>query len=146
MDESTLPKYFEIRYADVKGACTVDYLSDRESVWSLSIGESVQQAWPDDMSFRMSPERPKDVALVDHIDNNESALLVSPRFSDFLRAQDLPDLEFLPVRMLDHKGRIASSDYRVVNCLRVVDCVDQQKSDFRWDGLRRPQWLCDEWL
>jgi hypothetical protein len=133
-----LQKYFEIAYEDVKGACAVEHLSERESVWDLSIGQSQAAAWPKKVSFRMSADHPKDVALIDYISNRESSLLVSPRFRDFFQEQQLPELEFLPVAILDHKGRVASDQYSIVNCLRIVDCVDQQNSAFRWDGLDPP--------
>jgi hypothetical protein len=75
---------------------------------------------------------------VDYIYNAESALIASPRLQDFFRAQVLTDLEFLKIAILDHKGRIATRDYAVVHCCRVIDCVDQTKSRFEWDGLDDP--------
>jgi hypothetical protein len=90
------------------------------------------------MSFSMNPERPKDVTLTDYIQNQEGVLLAGPRLVSFLRSQALPDVEFLPVSILDHKGRVASTEYAIVHCCRVIDCVDQEKSDFKWNGLEKP--------
>jgi hypothetical protein len=78
------------------------------------------------------------VTLTDYIQNLEGVLLASPRLGAFLREQALPDVEFLPVSILDHKGRVASPDYAIVHCCHVVDCVDQEKSEFEWDGLEKP--------
>jgi hypothetical protein len=130
--------YFELVYVDVKGACAVEYFSNREFAWDLSIGKSLAEVWPTDMSIDMSPEHPKDVALIDNLSNREAVLLIATHVCDFLNKQNVPDLEFLPVTVRDHKKRIASKDYRVLNCLRVIDCVDQEKSAFRWDGLEEP--------
>src|SRR5439155_15397562 len=93
---------------------------------------------------RMNPLRKKDVALLDSISNHEGVQLMSPKLRDFLRGQDVPETEFLPVAILDHKGRVASKDFSILNCLRVVDCVDQEKSDFRWNGLDPPQMVVSE--
>jgi hypothetical protein len=137
-------KYYQLAYADVKGACAVEYLSDRELGWELTIGQSVAARWPPGMSFRMSDDHRKDVALIDNVSNLEDVLLVSPRIRDFLLLQKLPELEFLSVSILDHKGRVASRDYTIAHCCRVVDCVDQDKSDFDWDGLANPSMITRE--
>lgn len=137
-EQSAAPIYFETATEAVRGGCSATYLSDRTFVWGLATGIPLAGVWPDDMTVSMNPERPKDVALLDSIDNLEGRLLASPRLAGFLKEQALPDVEYLPVAVLDHKGRVASSDFCIVHCCRVVDCVDQQASDFTWDGLERP--------
>ena len=82
MDHSMLQKYFEISYEDVKGACAVEFLSNREWAWDVSIGQSVAKAWPTDMSFQMSPEYPKHFAG-DHISNRSRYTGIA--VYDFLR-------------------------------------------------------------
>jgi hypothetical protein len=131
-------------YAHQNGGASVEYMSDQEHVWDLSIGKKLAKVWPDDVSFKMSPKHPKDVTLLDHISNLENVLLISPKFRDVLRSQGLKELEFLPVKILDHKGRVASKEYSILNCLRVVDCVDQKKSDFSWDELDEPSMDIDK--
>ena len=141
MKKNTDQKYFEMSYVHRKGGAAVEFMSNQEHCWDISIGRKLAKVWPTDMSFRMDPERPKDVTLLDSISNLEKVLLASPKLREFLRAQSLPEAEFLPVTILDHKGRVASKDYSIVNCLRVVDCVDQQRSVFRWDGLDEPSMI-----
>jgi hypothetical protein len=104
----------------------------------LKVGNPLADEWPADMTFSMDPERPKDVTLTDYIQNLEGVLLAAPRLVTFLRDQALPDLEFLQVSILDHKGRVASPEYAIVHCCRVIDCVDQEKSEFQWSGLEKP--------
>ncbi|MGC4085933.1 MAG: hypothetical protein QM736_28350 [Vicinamibacterales bacterium] len=132
------PIYFDTATEAVRGGCSVTYLSDRQFVWELATGVPLANVWPADMTFSMNPERPKDVSLIDAIDNLEGRLLASPRLVAALQEHALTDVEYLPVTVLDHKGRVASKDYRIVHCCRVVDCVDQQRSTFKWDGLERP--------
>jgi len=130
--------YFEVAYEAYKGGCSVTHLSNRELAWPLKTGNSVAATWPNDMKFGMNPERPKDVALTDYIPNLEGLLLASPRLTAFLTEQRFPEVEFLPVAILDHKKRVVAKDYTIVNCYHVVDCVDQKTSDFKWDGLENP--------
>src|SRR5262245_39086187 len=104
----------------------------------MKTGQSVAVTWPKDMKFAMNPERPKDVALTDYMPNSEGFVLASPRLATFLRDQKFPDVEFLPVTILDHKKRVASKDYTIFHSYHVVDCVDQKASDFKWDGLENP--------
>ena len=137
-------EYCELAHDRVKGACSVTYISTQDLKWDISCGKSVEAAWPADVSLRMNPERPKDVALVDYVSNLEGLLLASPRLQAFFRTQSIPDLEMLKVTILDHKGRVAADDYAVVHCTRVRDCVDQDKSTFKWDGLDDPSMSMEE--
>jgi len=41
-------------------------------------------------------------------------------------------MECLPFTLLNHKGRVASKDYFIVNPLGTLDCLDIQKSDIEW--------------
>jgi hypothetical protein len=137
-DNRTPQDYFTVSYEHRQGSCWVKFLNNRQFTWPLKAGDSLADRWPSDMTFSMDPERPKDVTLTDYVQNLEGVLLASPRLATFLRDQGLPDLEFLPVSILDHKGRVASPDYAIVQCCRVIDCVDQDKSAFEWDGLEKP--------
>src|SRR5688572_25632522 len=138
MNNRVSQNYFLISPEHVEGGCSVQFMSNQACAWDLSIGKPLADRWPTDLSFSMDPDKPKDIRLLDYISNFEKVVLVSPRLRDWLRAQEVHDLEFLPVAIMDHKGRVASKDYSVVNCIRVVDAVDQQNSKFRWDGLEEP--------
>jgi hypothetical protein len=54
----------------------------------------------------------------------------SARVKDFLEAEKVAHLEFLPVTILNHKGRKERAPYFVVNTLGTVDCIDLKKT--RW--------------
>ena len=47
----------------------------------------------------------------------------------------MPDVEYLPVSIVDHRGRIASPDYCIVNPINPVDCLDADKSGADWSEL-----------
>ena len=112
-------RYFEIAPKHVPGAASVKKLSNQEHSWDLSIGKKLADVWPDDMSFTMNPEKPKDIKLLDYISNHQGVLLLSPLFRDFLGAQDRQGLEFLPVTIRDHKKRVASKE---LQCRQLHPC------------------------
>ena len=143
MSSEAVPAYHELVYEHQKGACSTKFLSNREFIWELKTGQSLAAKWPDDVTLQMNPERAKDVALIDYVHNLESLLVASPAIVAFLERQGLPQLEFLPVGILDHKGRVASSEYRIVHCCNVVDCIDQEQSEFEWDGLSTPSMVLE---
>jgi len=138
VENGTPADYFTVSYEHRKGSCWVKFLNNRQFTWALNVGNPLADQWPADMTFSMDPERPKDVTLTDYVQNLEGVLVASPRLATFLRDQGLPQLEFLPVSILDHKGRVASAEYAIVHCCRVIDCVDQENSEFEWDGLEKP--------
>jgi hypothetical protein len=57
-----------------------------------------------------------------------SAIVVSKRVMEFLQSKKLPGVEYLPVPIVNHKGRIASPDYFIVNILAIQDCLDLKQS------------------
>jgi hypothetical protein len=47
----------------------------------------------------------------------------------FLESRDLKNVEYLPVKILDHKGKVASEDYVIVHPIKPQDCLDLEKSE-----------------
>jgi hypothetical protein len=130
-------EYFSIEHQSVEGAARLGFLEELELDLSNAIlkGLPVAQQFPDNAYFEMDPEHPKDVMLIDSMSNLNAHLLVGPAVRAFLQSESIEGLEFLPVSIRDHKGRVASSDYRIVHPTRVVDCIDQASSEFEWNGL-----------
>ncbi len=55
--------------------------------------------------------------------------------SECLKAADVPEVEYLPVTLIDHKGKVAAKDYCIINPTRIVDAIDQNASQFKWNAL-----------
>ena len=47
------------------------------------------------------------------------------------------NVEYLPVQILNHKKKVASKDYFLMNPLSVVDCIDVEASEVEWDVVRK---------
>lgn len=95
--------------------------------------------------FRMGADHPTDARvamtrdkpgfqLASVIGNTNAFLIVDKRLRDVIGAARLGEVEFLPLAIVDHKKRIASRDYFVVNPIGGFDCIDRAASDIEWLG------------
>jgi hypothetical protein len=69
-------------------------------------------------------------------------LVISAEAKDLLESANVSDMEYLHVGALDHRGRAVKRDYFVANVLRRIDCIDKDKTSFKWhpiskDSMRR---------
>jgi hypothetical protein len=122
------------------GVCTILEVSGVEDSFELDEGVSRAHDWPDDAYCSMDPDYPKDVALEDSL-YGAGALVVSGRVKQALEGAGVNNVEFLPLRIVNHKGRIASKDYFIVNPLDVCDCIDIARSVVKWNAID-PDSIC----
>jgi hypothetical protein len=129
--------YYVWKYQHRPGLCSFAALRnvDSDVVRQLTFGEPVKEQFPEDASFRMRPEKIRDVKLGDQPHNVHGMLIASPALCDFLKAADVTQVEYLPVKLISHKGKVVSEEYSIVNPTRVVDAIDQSASQFKWNAL-----------
>ncbi len=94
--------------------------------------EPMAADFPSDAFYKMSDDYPENVELVDvlHVLNN--TLVVSGEAKNVLESAGVADVEFFSVRVLNHKGRAVKRDYFVANALKKIDCIDKDKTVFKW--------------
>jgi hypothetical protein len=92
-----------------------------------AVGLPMVDQCPQDLELRMADEAPG-IQIPDAIDNALGYLLVSGRLRALLEAETEPPIEFLPFRLIDHKGRVAADDTAIGNVLLTVDCIDRNRS------------------
>jgi hypothetical protein len=102
--------------------------------YQLLKGISRRQDWPDDLALQFTKNRPEGMNLTDWVGNQFGWSLVSDRFKRLLEESGAPDVEYLPVKMTNHKGRIAAEDYWIVNMLNLKEAVDRGRSVFDVDA------------
>ncbi len=117
------------------GYCVLGYIEEFEDDWKLTNGTSLAAEWPDDVTLQMDPDFKKQIKLSDHLCNPCRVIIASPALRQFLEEQAVPNLEFLPVRILNHKGKVASDDYVIVNLHAVQDCLDLDASGVTWNEI-----------
>lgn len=80
------------------------------------------------------------VALADSLPNTWNMYVVSGRLRDALAGTGEP-IEFVPVRIRNHKGRLVKQPYFLMNPIGAIDCMDRKQSDFDEDPVDRSQAL-----
>jgi len=126
-------QYLILIYQSVDGACVLKDLTGLEKTFRLNNGTSLSNGWPDNVAFHMHPDFPNDLLLVDNLLNADMLVVASKRLQDCVRAHSPVEVEHLPVKIIDHKGRVASTDYAIIHPTNPVDCIDRQKSIFESD-------------
>lgn len=102
--------------------------------YQLLKGISRVAGWPSDLAARFSDNRPEGMKLTDWVSSAFGWLLISGRFKQLIEEAGAPDTEYLPIKLKNHKGRLASADYWIVNFLRLGDAVDRERSAFEVDA------------
>lgn len=115
--------------------CVLRGIQNVEDDYELSKGVSRAQRFPKDACFHMDPKYKKYVALADNIDNLNRFLVVSRRLKEFIESKSPPDVEYLRVSIINHKKKVASDEYFIINPLRVIDCIDKEKTRILWNNI-----------
>jgi hypothetical protein len=118
------------QYESVDGACALGELRGLEKTFRLNNGTPLAAQWPAEVAFHMHPDYPNDILLVDNVLNGDMVIVASKRLQECVRGHAPPDVEYLPVSIVDHKGRVASADYAIIHPVNPVDCVDKGNSVF----------------
>jgi hypothetical protein len=118
------------RYQDVKGACVLESVQGLERAYRLCDGTPLAEGFPSGVNFHMNPDFPDDMLLLDNVRNPSMCLVASKRLQERLRSEALAYVEFLPVEIIDHKGRVASRDHAIVHPIEPVDAIDKDQSIF----------------
>lgn len=98
-------------------------------------GKPLGGVFPSDASVRFSDDFPKELKVLDSIGNTLSVPLVSAKVKAVLDRIAPADFEFLPVVVLNHKGKVASREHGFLNVLRVVDFIDMAASKYEVSAL-----------
>jgi hypothetical protein len=83
--------------------------------------------------YAMDADYPDRRTLYDVQPNSLGLLIASDGFARALPPD--PNLELLPIRILDHRGKVVGASYWIVHPLGFVDCIDAAASDVDADPL-----------
>ena len=91
-------------------------------------GYEFGDTFPADAVMSMSPHFKKDTKLVDDVMNAARVKVCSKRLVDFLKSKKLKNVEYHPVTILDHKKKVASTEYSIVHPIGLQDAIDLKAS------------------
>lgn len=106
---------------------------DRADASLPSTGESAAAVWPADARCVMSSKL-GGMVLADFVSNTLSLLIVHKRVKEIMEKVNRGPTEYLPLSILNHKKRLASTDYFVANPLGTYDVLDLKASDIKRSG------------
>jgi hypothetical protein len=98
--------------------------------WELTEGVPIKHSVPESTTFKLSPKRGD--MLCDFVPNLSRVLILSEPAIRLLQAEGLTGdelIEYLPIILLDKRGRPTRTRYYLVNPLLKVDCMDVEASE-----------------
>lgn len=116
--------------------CVLGVLQDVDKVYEIKRGVPRADGFPASAHFEMDKRYPRQVKLADSISNLEGMPVVSSRLKALLESRKPPAVELLRVSIINHKGRDAGAEYFIVNPLCVIDCIDKEKSEIKWNAIK----------
>lgn len=93
----------------------------------MSMGRSVAASYGDPLEFHFEEHSPG-MQLPSLLGNTRSLFMVARAVKDAIAALSTGPIEFLPFVLFNHKGRLASRDYFIVNPLGSFDAIDPDRS------------------
>lgn len=104
-----------------------------EHGYRLAIGESMADLYPAVVRMAMQPESPG-LKLSSLLGNLMGYLIVDTPMKRVLADAVGPDssVEFFPFQLINHKGRLHSTNYVIVNPVGHVDCLDHGASQITY--------------
>ena len=108
----------------VPHGCWLGRLSGFEKGYQIRNGVPRAEGWPSDVSLEMSKDFRKYTLTPDCVNSINAATIISERVVEFLREKELPNVEYLPVTILNHKGKAVDTPYFILHPVHLVDCLD----------------------
>ena len=91
-------------------------------------GVPLLAGWPENACYEMDRAYKTRTRLTDSLIGRNFGVVISERLRDFLLAHEVDGIEFLPVAVVDHKGKTVEEKYYLVNNIDQQDAFDQTQS------------------
>jgi hypothetical protein len=119
-----------------EGVCALTPPRGAEKLYQLKRGISRFEGWPSGVVCEMRDEFPRDIQLADNM-NAAGYKVISNSIKNMLVREESNNVEFLPISILNHKGRVASRDYFILNPLGTYNCIDLDGSGVKWNTIKK---------
>jgi hypothetical protein len=102
--------------------------------YCMAEGKRVGDKYPKEAQIYLQPEKPGK-KLSSFIGNTKSYFIVNSEMKDVIietcKELDSP-IEMLPFTLYDHKKRVISKDYWIINPVGTFDCLDRKSSEIKY--------------
>jgi len=124
-----------VKSTPVKDAAYFTPIKNYPKQWELGACLPLRDKIPPEAEIRMDPNVPKDIKLVDSLYSSDSVLFVNERVCKLFESQGIQNVEYLPIKVIDHKQKPVKEPYFIVNILTKADCIDVQASQITWNTI-----------
>jgi hypothetical protein len=118
------------RYQPQPFAAILGKITGLERLFRLNNFTPLAEGFPDDVRLHFHPDFPTDLQLLDNMRNTDNIAVVSARLKQAIQDRTTSGVEYLPVSLVDHKGRTASDQYFIIHPVDPIDGVDRDESVF----------------
>ena len=117
-----------------RSLCFLNYPPDGTANYShrMAMGHAMGDKYPHNAKLYLDKKSPG-TRLASLLGNTGSYLVVERALKDVFEATKVP-MECLPFTLYDHKKKVLTRDYFIINPLGTFDCVDRKKSKIEFDG------------
>lgn len=122
-------------YKDEGRSCLLDPPSGIDRDWELHEGVPRAATFPPDARFRMSDDHKRSIGLTDNLMNLAGLAVISERLKELLVSKSLKNVEYLPVQIINHKGRETAPRYFILHAIVPQDCLDLQASGCSYNAI-----------
>jgi hypothetical protein len=91
--------------------------------------------FPEQARICMNPNFSDRLVLGDSISSGNNILVLNTRARMFFEEQEISNIEWLPVPVLNHMKKPIKEPYFIANILSSVDCIDTSKSVLGWNSI-----------
>jgi len=123
-----------LRYLN-EGAVLAGLPKSKIKPYRYTEGERLAKEYPKNATVQFADKFKDRRKLNDFVFNIQDVLFVSSKVKGILDQLEVPNLEFLPVTIKDHKGAVAADDYFILNPIGQQDVIDLKKSKVLMDKL-----------
>lgn len=119
---------------DDDSLCFLDNVIDGFAPQSVGavVGSRFGSDYPKDAKIFMNRENPG-IKLSPLLGNSRNMIIGSRDFKEALEKHCTNEIEYLPFTLYDHRKRVHSRDYFIINPIGTFDCLDFKESIIEWD-------------
>lgn len=129
-------EYFVLRPDDDEENVYIDSLPEGAPAdWQFDEGIALGNEFPADATMRYSDNFPGGRKLLDFVNNISDVLIISAAARTIFDSLGIDHVEYLPVKILDHRGNVAGPEYFIANVLGSEPIIDMDKSDLEMSEL-----------
>jgi hypothetical protein len=118
--------------------CMLDRLPDgNQALFRPRLGRPMGADYPEPLPFAISPDL-GGIKVADFVRNTLGFYIIGPAVRDVLAAQQGAEFEFLPITIINRKGRTEDAERWIANLLGgQVPCADLSKSTMREMAMKK---------